>query len=463
MGPKDIRRELYRLNSIKLEKKNRLLLFWDFSTAQINGQMVKMTKDQHPENFDAQADQALMDFIQSRYGLEAFTPGLERTRPLYQKAIEAFRAAGTKVIIIAGTNGKGQTAHTLASLLALKGKSFALWTSPHILSIRERFVYSRDGVTEQISYFDLKRHLEITDELLNTKFPEVRFSFYEFLFKVFLSRALQDEAPEYLLLEVGLGGRLDAVNHFDADCSCITSISRDHQGLLGKTLSKILHEKIAVSRRGKPLFTQFNSEYLNDLTKEYTEKNGIDWRPLRSSVKLDYFAENQFLAWSIFSYFEPDHKLSFTQSMNAIPLFKGRREIMTFGAKSLIFIGAHNTDGIRKMLSSGSLAKENSIDKVLCGFSQRPLDEVIVMLKGLEEFFGHSKQINVSLFQHPKALTEPDLWLALKAANKGMLNFVTDWKLELQKVDAEKKAETILVCGSYYFIGEIQRFILSRS
>ena len=73
------------------------------------------------------------------------------------------------------------------------------------------------------------------------------------MFLVFLVIAKSRGQLDYLLLEVGLGGRLDAVNHFDADCACITSISRDHQSILGYRYDQILAEKIAVSRSSAPL------------------------------------------------------------------------------------------------------------------------------------------------------------------------------------------------------------------
>ncbi len=458
MSLKDVTLCTYRANSIKLERKDWLSRFRDFATAAKSGQMVKMRKSVTVENFNALEEERIMAFIQGHYGHEVFTPGLIRSYPIYKQFIEHFTEARTKVVTIAGTNGKGQTAHTLAKFLEVKKHSFAMWTSPHILSIRERFYFVIKGEVSALSYQNLYDTLEESHLYLRKEFPDVRISFYEFLFFVFLKKAAEAGLLNYLLLEVGIGGKLDAVNHFNADCSCITSISRDHQAILGRTYKEILLEKIAISRRDKPLFTQFQLDYLNTITKKYAEQHQINWTALAPLGKADYFLENQFMAWSVFSFLEPDHGIPFHDSVKLVPAFKGRREIMTFKTKSLIFIGAHNIDGIRKMLESEGETQALGIQTVMASFSKRPLEEVTHMLKGLEEYFCKKAKINVAQFDHPKAINAEDIKSAMNAANKGMLNFVTDWKNELQTSDAE----TILVCGSYYFIGEVQRFLLSH-
>ena len=406
------------------------------------------------QDFNQIHESEIMDYLTQNFGFEVFTPGLERTDPVYRPFIEYFKNNGTQIVTIAGTNGKGQTAHTIGSLLTLEKRSFGLWTSPHILSIRERFLYSGDGVAEEATYEELKSAMKESERILKEELLGVKVSFYEFLFLVFLVIAKSRGVLDYLLLEVGLGGRLDAVNHFDADCVCITSISRDHQSILGSRYDQILAEKIAVSRRNKPLFTNFELEYLNSQAKKYTDDNGVQWIPLKGSTH--YFESNQKMAWEVFRYLEPATILTFSEGISKLPLYKGRREIMTFEGKSLIFIGAHNIDGVRRMLQSYLESSDLLVpDELLVSFSQRPLGEVEVMLKSLVEFFGEKASFKLTSFDHPKALDPESIRLAGLKVNKGMLNFVFDWKSELKNT----KANTILVCGSYYFIGEVQRFI----
>jgi dihydrofolate synthase/folylpolyglutamate synthase len=264
---------------------------------------------------------------------------------------------------------------------------------------------------------------------------------------------------DYLVLEVGLGGRLDAVNHFDADCACITSISRDHQSILGSRYDQILSEKIAVSRKNRPLFTNFSSEYLNTLTRNFVETHNVQWHALPGNPQ--YFLANQLMAWEMFKFLENNSSLpigEFESQIQHMPLYKGRREIMTFEGKSLIFIGAHNIDGVRRMLQSYLESSELIFpESLLVSFSVRPINEIEVMLKSFVEFFQDKAKLSVTSFHHPKALDADSIRQACLKVNKGMLNFVFDWKSELKNTNSK----TILVCGSYYFIGEVQRFILS--
>jgi len=405
-------------------------------------------------DFDEIKENKLIGFIQQKYGLEVFTPGLERTRELYGPYVEMARQKAIKVTIIAGTNGKGQTAHTLGYFLKETGLTYALWTSPHILSLRERFRF--DGF--DISYEELEKEIsEAHADILSRK--SLVISFYEFLFFVFLRLAFK-KPIDHLILEVGLGGRLDAVNHFNADVACITSISRDHQSILGNRYDLILKEKIAVARPGKKLYTQFQLKYLNELTRQYCNSRGVDWISLSGEDHRNYFDQNQAMARALFDDLEPEKKLFLNER---IPDFKGRREVMTFKGNTLIFIGAHNTDGVRSMID---LFKSESPalrpQHLLISFSKRPVQEIEVMLKTIVGHFGITAKIHLTHFVHPKAIDQSALFETAEnfnKINKGMLDFVTDWKTYL----SETNDQTILVCGSYYFVGEVQRFIISHT
>src|SRR5665647_336564 len=109
-------------------------------------------------DFNEEIEFRLLEFIQQNYGLEVFTPGLERTKQLYLKYVKQTKISKIKVTIIAGTNGKGQTAHTLAYFLETAQLNTALWTSPHILSLRERFHLSG----KDISYEELESEINDT-------------------------------------------------------------------------------------------------------------------------------------------------------------------------------------------------------------------------------------------------------------------------------------------------------------
>ncbi|MDO9183453.1 MAG: hypothetical protein Q7U04_13645 [Bacteriovorax sp.] len=406
--------------------------------------------------FNQQIEFELLDFIQKHYGHEVFTPGLDRTRALYLTFLDKVKYENVKVSIIAGTNGKGQTAHTLTHLLASVGDKVALWTSPHILSLRERFHFKSKGHSGDITYQELRDELYAAHKYLQLEHQGLQVSFYEFLFLVFLRLSFKEKI-DHLVLEVGLGGRLDAVNHFDADCTCITSISRDHQAILGNRFDLILSEKIAVARAQRPLFTNFKLDYLNALTGQYCQQKDVLWHALPTKKNQSYFEDNQDMARALFQYLKPQ---KFWNQAGGIPIFKGRREEMTFNGNTLIFIGAHNIDGMRRMLELFSAPKSYlKPDYLLISFSKRPINEVEVMLKSLVDCFGNKARLGLASFEHPKALGNEQLLEVYKnnKINKGLLDFVTDWKTDLNK----SKNQKIVVCGSYYFIGEVQRYLCS--
>lgn len=178
-------------------------------------------------------------------------------------------------ILIAGTNGKGSTAATLASILSAAGLRTALYTSPHLVRVNERMQLSSPGVPTEYSSVDVPASLGPTDLLPipNDVFARLYFhvdtaaadlvaerllphppSFFERLTAVaFLWFA--ERNAEIAVLEVGLGGRLDATNIVDPLLSVITDIALDHQAYLGSTLAEIAREKAGILRPTGTLIT----------------------------------------------------------------------------------------------------------------------------------------------------------------------------------------------------------------
>ena len=155
---------------------------------------------------------------------------------------------GCVVITVAGTNGKGSTCAMLESILRQAGYRTALYSSPHLVRFEERLRLSG----ETVNAADLTTSFARVEESRARAGTETSLTFFEFttlaVFDV-ISRSGVDVA----ILEVGLGGRLDAVNLIDADCAVITSIDLDHTELLGATREAIGFEKAGIMRRGKPV------------------------------------------------------------------------------------------------------------------------------------------------------------------------------------------------------------------
>lgn len=167
-------------------------------------------------------------------------------------------------VLIAGTNGKGSTAATLASILTAAGLRVGLYTSPHLSRVNERVRISNGGglgdpnSLSEISDDDFARLYFRVDETAHRlvsagDLPHLP-SFFEVLTALgFL--AFAERGVEIAVLEVGLGGRLDATNIVDPLLSVITDISLDHQEYLGETIAEIAREKAGILRCGGTLVT----------------------------------------------------------------------------------------------------------------------------------------------------------------------------------------------------------------
>lgn len=161
-------------------------------------------------------------------------------------------------VLIAGTNGKGSTASTLASIAVHAGLRTGLYTSPHLLRVNERIRVGRDGVFSEITDEEFGsafgRVWDTAEALVyDDKLPHMPSFFELFTATGFLYFA--EQKVELAVLEVGLGGRLDATNIVDPLVSIITDIGIDHTEFLGNTLGEIAREKAGILRENGVLVT----------------------------------------------------------------------------------------------------------------------------------------------------------------------------------------------------------------
>src|SRR5277367_6050702 len=167
-------------------------------------------------------------------------------------------------ILIAGTNGKGSTAATLASILQASSLRTGLYTSPHLMRINERI---RIGGTE-IGDDDFALLHDVVDRTAERLVEEGELpwhpSFFEMLTAIAFEYFAQNKV-EIAVLEVGMGGRLDATNVIEPRVSVITDISLDHQKFLGDTVAEIAREKAGIIRAGGVVVTLPQLPQANDV------------------------------------------------------------------------------------------------------------------------------------------------------------------------------------------------------
>lgn len=393
---------------------------------------MQLTRPYHPDS--------IQEWLLFHAGQEIFRPGLERLQPLvipYQKWVDEKKI---RIVTIGGTNGKGETAHQLAFLLKKQGISYTLWTSPHILSITERF-------SSQLGDIDPEMLAEI---FLKNAHQLKILSYFEFIFVAFMEYSFR-LSPQVIILEVGLGGQFDAANSMNPSLTAITSISRDHQEILGHTYQKILKDKWGITREQVAIVTAFELEYLQEFAKNWSQNQNSPWIDLFAQKKLskkDHFSKrNQIMALELFE------KLTGIELRDVnFPSLLGRGEWVKWNQHQVKFLGSHNPDGMRKLIQYLTDLNED-FDAILISFSKRSYADLKSMVKSLLTL--NHKNILLTEFDHPKSANVSRL-----KEEFDQLKFV-DWKQYLQKLnDKKNSSQKILVTGSYYFVGEVKKHLL---
>ena len=186
-----------------------------------------------------------LDWLDSLQG-SGIRPGLDRIRALLAPLGDPHLRLPS--VIIAGTNGKGSTAATLASILAEAGYRTALYTSPHLVDLRERWLIDGRPIEEQL-LIDSIRALQ--EAALRSGISPTYFEALTIIAFIAFDRA----DCEIAVLEVGMGGRLDATNVVKPLAALITPVSFDHMEYLGNTIEKIAGEKAGIIHEGSVALT----------------------------------------------------------------------------------------------------------------------------------------------------------------------------------------------------------------
>ena len=283
-----------------------------------------------------------------------------------------------KVIHVAGTNGKGSTCAFLTSILREAGYSCGLFTSPHLVRINERFQINEINIDDDTFLAAFEKVKALADELVaeGSYHP----TYFEMLFLMGMV-IFADAGVDYVTLETGLGGRLDATTAVEDPVACvITSISLDHMQYLGDTVSKIAGEKAGIivpnvpviydgndpdaakviEKRAKELGSPAYKVVQSDARVLGNNKDGIDF-----SLKDEYYGDTSFHIPFIAWYQVMNASLSLTTMevlRNVIPVtmeqmqegikntrWQGRMETILPG---VIVDGAHNEDGVRRFVET---------------------------------------------------------------------------------------------------------------
>ena len=213
-----------------------------------------------------------LDFLYTRLqsfhnqGAVAYKPGLDRTLRL----AESFGSPQNrlKVVHIGGTNGKGSTAHSVASVLQSAGLNVGLYTSPHLVDFRERIRVNGVMIPKQDVVDFVKSYRE-------SEVSKLEPSFFE-LTTVMALDYFNRKNADVAVIEVGLGGRLDSTNIVHPIVTAVTNIAFDHTALLGNTLEKIATEKAGIFKKGIKAIVGRSNPETDSVFRHIAKQNSCD-------------------------------------------------------------------------------------------------------------------------------------------------------------------------------------------
>lgn len=382
-----------------------------------------------------------------RVGAPAMRLGLDQMNRLSAALGNPHRSF--KCIHIAGTNGKGSTAHMLASVLQTAGYTVGLYTSPHLKDFRERIKINGQPIDKDIVVDFVNQHLE-TLEAGN-------YSFFEATVGMAFS-SFAKEQVDMAVIEVGLGGRLDATNIITPILSIITNISKDHQQFLGNTIEAIAGEKAGIIKENVPVVLGQNEKSVQKVILDKAKSLGSpvyfakQTNDYTTDLLGDYQKENlatASMALQVLSEFDIDDRnrqeglLSVAKNTG----LQGRWQILA-DSPTVIADVAHNEAGIAAVM--------NQLQSMT--YAQLHIVFGMVEDKDFEQVQQHLSKDATYYFCSPKVVRAKAVDQLFAEANRLGFNgkpygSVSD-ALDAAKTMASP-SDIILVCGSLFVVAEV--------
>ncbi|WP_261884706.1 bifunctional tetrahydrofolate synthase/dihydrofolate synthase [Vibrio pomeroyi] len=395
-----------------------------------------------------------LDYL-SNIHTSAIDLGLDRVQAVASKA--NLTKPAQHVITVAGTNGKGSTCALMEAILLDAGYSVGVYSSPHLIRYNERVRINGQDLSDEkmVQSFDF----------IEKERGEISLSFFEYGTLAAL-RAFQTEAVDVVLLEVGLGGRLDATNIVDHDVSVITSLAVDHVDWLGDDINVIGFEKAGIYRSGKPAICgqpkppATVAAHADDIKAElyqvgiqYTyDVDGDTWNWRSGAFQLE------------------------SLPIPSLPLPNAATALMALGTSELSISDVNVVNGMKNAQLPGRMQQisdqpvivldvahnphsaEYFAQQVTKQYADKNLHVVVAML--------HDKDIPATLevlapitthwypasLQGPRAATAAELCKSLPQGVEQYSNPVSAFEAALAAVQGD---DVVLVVGSFHTVGEV--------
>jgi dihydrofolate synthase/folylpolyglutamate synthase len=383
-----------------------------------------------------------------RVGASAYRPGLERMIDL--DAYLNYPHKQFHSIHIGGTNGKGSTSHALASVLQTAGYKVGLYTSPHLLDFRERIKINGEKISEK----------EVIQFVLNhqTFFESHQVSFFEMTVGMAFSH-FKSHQVDFAIVEVGLGGRLDATNIINPLISVITNIGLDHTEFLGTTRAQIAVEKAGIIKSHVPvvigekdLETQHVFEKIaskNNAPLFFAEPLEAEWN---TDLKGNYQKKNIQTVVAVLKQLKNVnvvHKTIQKGFQNVIRNtgLQGRWQLVSENPKIILDVG-HNKEGLSLVAEQVKRMEYTRLHFILGFVKGKNVKELISLFPQDAFFYLSSPKID-------RAIPVSELEKQLKNLSR-QIHYYTTLKEALQQAQTRATAhDLIVVCGSTFVVAEV--------
>ena len=344
-----------------------------------------------------------------------------------------------KIIHIAGTNGKGSVATKLSNVLKISGYKVGLFTSPHIVDFRERFLINFKKISKKDT-FELMREILKASNILN-----IEMSFFE-ISAILAFLYFERKKVDFAVIETGLGGRLDATNIIkNPILSIITSISLDHENILGNSLEKIAFEKSKIIKEDSAVLLGPTANF-KCFEKEALLKNT---KVIKVLKKFEFFDdENIEIAKTAVEYLFKSFKIAISEKVLKALLIRPRCrfEIFKKGTNTIILDVAHNVSALNNLYSK--IIKKFKNQKIISVFGLCKDKNISEMLKIVEKFSTFTYLIQADN-ERACSIKILESFFASKSFKKFQ-------NLE-EILEAEKKT-VIVITGSFFIIEKILKF-----
>lgn len=394
-----------------------------------------------------------------RVGPKAFKKDLKNIKQLLSRLGNPEKEL--RAVHIAGTNGKGTSAHLLASMIQTNELKVGLYTSPHYKDFRERIKING-------SYIDKKYVRTFTSKIKGLiEKEDIKASFFEITVAMAFSY-FAEQKVDYAVIETGLGGRLDSTNVLKPVLSLITNISFDHTQFLGNTLPKIAKEKAGIIKKGIPVVVGEHQLAVADVFKSVAEKKEtkITWGCKRSypgikelkSVKENgpFFIKNVRSALASYQILtkqderlssDKQHWMAAVDSFVELTKYQGRWQVISEDPK-VIVDSAHNQAGLQKVVEHLKSFSYNQLHIVFGMVDDKDPEKVYELLPKNAQYYLCAAAI-------PRAKSIEQL---KHDFDRRDLNGKTYKSCKLALVAAKQTADQgdlVLVLGSIFVVAEV--------